>query len=59
MSGKLPMIIARKTLSKAGHQYFAFLSSNGTKRLLADLNDRLARGEPLNAESPMISSSST
>ncbi|MEW6603465.1 MAG: site-specific integrase [Thermoproteota archaeon] len=54
-----PMVIVRKALSKAGHQYFTFLTSNGTKRLLADLNDRLARGEPLNAESPVISPNAT
>ena len=49
-----PMVIVRKNLSKARHQYFTFLTTQGTKTLLADLNDRLARGEPLNAESPVI-----
>lgn len=47
-------IIVRKTLSKARHQYFTFLTQNGTKKLLAYLNSRLARGEPLTAESPVI-----
>lgn len=49
-----PMVIVRKTLSKAGHQYFTFLTTQATKKLLADLNDRLARGEPINADSPVI-----
>jgi hypothetical protein len=49
-----PMVIVRRTLSKAGHQYFTFLTSQGTKKLLAYLNHRLARGEPLSAESPVI-----
>ncbi|MEM3083882.1 MAG: hypothetical protein QXU32_07540 [Nitrososphaerales archaeon] len=49
-----PRIIVRKTLSKARHQYFTFLTSQGTKRLLAYLNDRLAHGEPLTANSPVI-----
>ncbi len=49
-----PMIIVRKTLSKGGHQYSTYISSGGTKRFLAYLNDRLANGELLNAESPVI-----
>ncbi len=47
-------IFVRKTLSKARHQYFTLLTSSGTKKLLAYLNDRLARGEPLGADSPVI-----
>ena len=50
-----PMIVVRKTLSKTRNQYFTFLSSGRTTRLLAYLNERLSRGEPLNAESPVIS----
>jgi hypothetical protein len=49
-----PMIVVRKTLSKAGHQYWTCISAGGTKRLLAYLNDRLARDEVLNAESPVL-----
>ena len=49
-----PMVIVRRTLSKAGHQYFSFMTKGETKRVLADLNDRLARGEVLNGESPVI-----
>lgn len=48
-------IIVRRTLSKARHQYMTFATAGGTKRLLAYLNDRLARGEALNAESPVLS----
>ncbi len=48
-------IIVRKTLSKAKHQYFTYLTSLGAKRLLAYLNDRLAKGEALTAESAVIS----
>lgn len=47
-------IVVRKTLSKARHQYFTLLTNSGTKRLVAYLNDRLARGETLGADSPVI-----
>ena len=47
-------IFVRKTLSKAKNRYFTFLSSNGTKTLLAYLNQRLANGEALNGESAVI-----
>jgi integrase len=50
----LTMIIVRKTLSKTRHQYFTFLTTQGTKRLLAYLNDRLAKGQVLNGDSPVI-----
>ena len=50
-----PRIIVRRTISKARHQYFTFLSSVGTKKLLAYLNDRLAHGEQITVESPLIS----
>ncbi len=47
-------IVVRRTLSKARHQYFTFLTTSGTKALLAYLNDRLATGEPLHGDSPVI-----
>lgn len=47
-------IIVRRNLSKAKHQYFTFLTSSGVQRLLAYLNDRLAKGDTLNADSPVI-----
>lgn len=50
-----PMVVVRKTISKARHQYFTFASSNGTRKLLAYLNERLVRGEALNANTPVIS----
>lgn len=49
-----PMILVRKTLSKAGHQYFTFLTTQATKKLIAYLNDRIAKGEPISADSSLI-----
>jgi hypothetical protein len=51
---KPPIVAVRKTLSKAHHEYFTFLTDFGTKRLLAYLNDRLVSGESLLPESPVI-----
>ncbi|WP_157926501.1 hypothetical protein [Candidatus Nitrosotalea okcheonensis] len=53
-----PKVIVRKTLSKAGHTYFTFISESGTEKVLAYLNERLASGETLTAESPVIAPSS-
>lgn len=47
-------IVVRKTLSKANHEYFTFLTDFGAKRLLAYLNERLVSGELLTPESPVI-----
>ena len=47
-------VIVRRELSKAKHQYFTFLTSSGTKKLIAYLNDRLACGKPLHGNSPVI-----
>lgn len=49
-----PRIVVRKTLSKAHHEYYTFLTEFGTTRLLAYLNDRLVSGEVLMPESPVI-----
>lgn len=49
-----PMITVRRTVSKAGHQYFTFLTENGTQKLLAYLNDRLANDEALTEDSALI-----
>ncbi|MDE1830454.1 MAG: hypothetical protein KGI25_09035 [Thaumarchaeota archaeon] len=49
-----PRVIVRRTLSKARHQYFTFLTDSATKRVLAYLNDRLAKEEVLNGESAVI-----
>src|SRR2546427_2354586 len=48
------MVLVRKNLSKTRNQYFTFLTSSGTKKLIAYLNDRLAKGEVLNGDSPVI-----
>ena len=49
-----PRIIVRKTLSKARHEYFSFITPLGAKRLLAYMNDRILSGEPLTPETPVI-----
>ncbi|OLB91430.1 MAG: hypothetical protein AUH25_02500 [Thaumarchaeota archaeon 13_1_40CM_38_12] len=49
-----PRITIRRTLSKARHQYFTFLTEGGTRKLLAYLNDRLARGEKIGPDSAVI-----
>jgi hypothetical protein len=48
------MIVVRRTLSKARHQYYTFLTENGTCKLLAYLNERIAIGEKLEPDSPVI-----
>ena len=53
-----PIVIVRRTLSKAKNQYFTFLTPNGTKKLLAYLNDRLVRGETLTGNSAVIAADS-
>ena len=53
-----PKVIVRKTLSKAGHGYFTFISELGAEKVLAYLNERLASGEMLTADSPVIAPSS-
>ncbi|MDE1862737.1 MAG: hypothetical protein KGI33_07485 [Thaumarchaeota archaeon] len=52
-----PKINVRRTLSKAGHSYFTFLTGMGAKRVLAYLNDRILRGDVLAPESPVIAPS--
>lgn len=47
-------VIVRRTVSKARHQYFTYLTSGGVEKVLAYLNDRLAKGDSLNADSPVI-----
>ena len=46
--------MVRAELSKARHQYFTFTTKPATRHLLAYLNDRLAHGEPLSADSAVI-----
>lgn len=47
-------VIVRKTLSKAGHKYFSFITETGSEKVLAYLNQRLSEGEKLGPESPVI-----
>lgn len=52
---KIPTIlVVRKELSKAGHQYFTFLSEEGCEYLKDFLEERLRLGERLGPESPII-----
>jgi hypothetical protein len=48
------MVRVRSGLSKARHDYFTFLSSEGCEYLKAYLEIRLRRGEPLTNTSPVI-----
>jgi hypothetical protein len=52
---KIPtMVVVRPTLSKAGHTYLIFLTSEGCSYLKSYLNERLAKGETLNSDTPII-----
>lgn len=48
------LLIVRKELSKAGHQYFTFLSQEGCNYLKDYLEERLRAGEEINSASPVI-----
>lgn len=52
-----PRIIVRRTLSKAKHEYFTFMTDLGGKRLLAYLNQRIMDGNSLGPDSPVIAPS--
>ena len=52
-----PRIIVRRTLSKAKHEYFTFMTDLGGKKLLAYLNQRILDGSSLGPESPVIAPS--
>jgi hypothetical protein len=52
---KLPALLrVRRQLSKAGHQYFTFLSEEGWEYLKDYLEDRMREGETLTPDSPLI-----
>ena len=52
---KVPtLVIVRKKLSKAGHQYFTFLSEEGCEYLKDYLEERMREGEELTSASPII-----
>ena len=55
MFARVPtMVVVRPSLSKAGHKYFTFLTSEGCEYLQAYLEKRLAASEELTAESVII-----
>ena len=47
-------IVVRRELSKARHQYFTFSTGSATNQIIAYLNDRLSRGEPLDGNSAVV-----
>lgn len=52
---KIPaMVVVRKTISKAKHQYFSFLSEEGCGYVKDYLEERMRKGEELTQESPII-----
>ncbi|MEM3697741.1 MAG: site-specific integrase [Candidatus Bathyarchaeia archaeon] len=52
---KVPtMVVVRKELSKAGHQYFTFLGEEGCEYLKDYLESRLKEGEKLTPDSPVL-----
>jgi len=48
------LVIVRKELSKAGHQYFTFLSEEGCEYLKDYLEERIRAGEDFTSASPII-----
>jgi integrase len=48
------MVVVRRELSKAGHQYLTFLSEEGCEYVKDYLDERLREGEELTSKSPMI-----
>lgn len=51
---KPALVIVRKELSKAGHQYFTFLSTEGCSYIQDYLEERLRSGESLTPKSPLV-----
>lgn len=52
---KIPTLVTvRKELSKAGHQYFTFLSQEGCEYVKDFLEDRMREGETLTPDSALI-----
>jgi hypothetical protein len=47
-------VVVRRTLSKAGHVYFSFITETGAEKILAYINQRMFDGEVLDPESPVI-----
>ena len=51
---KPTLLIVRKELSKAGHQYFTFLSEEGCEYVKDYLDERIREGEALDKDSALI-----
>ncbi len=52
---KIPaLVLVRKELSKAGHQYFTFVSTEGCAYVQDYLEERLRGGETLTSKSPLV-----
>jgi len=52
---KVPtLVVVRRELSKARHQYFTFLSGEGCGYLKDYLEERMREGEKLNQDSPIV-----
>jgi len=51
---KPAMVVVRRELSKAGNQYFTFLSEEGCEYVQDYLEERLREGEKLTLKSPLI-----
>jgi hypothetical protein len=48
------MVIVRPSLSKAGHQYFSFLSAESCEYLKQYIEWRIRKGEKVTSKSPVI-----
>jgi len=48
------LVMVRKELSKAGHQYFTFLSEEGCEYLKDYVDERIREGEAITHDSPII-----
>ncbi|MGC8937243.1 MAG: hypothetical protein ACP5KV_07800, partial [Candidatus Methanomethylicaceae archaeon] len=53
------MVVVRRELSKAGHQYFTFLGREGCEYLKDYLEERMRQGERLTPDSPVITPKSS
>jgi len=53
------MIVVRPELSKAGHQYFTFLTREGCEYVAQYLTQRIKSGERLDASSPLVAPGTT
>jgi hypothetical protein len=51
---KPTIVVVRKSLSKARHQYLSFLSEEGCEYIQDYLNERINQGEELTPKSPLV-----